>query len=518
MTVGHSSASTSLVLLALVAAGCSNGALILDAGSGMDAGAHSDAGAAPAADARAAAVDGRGDAAPGTEDVPSVAADGPVALPFPDAAPSAGEVGFLALIAEQDEALHARWSECFGVPADQLAFPSPYDELSVELEQSLRRGLVRLDEAAGAACLTALRAASCEQIAAMLARGGLSDAEVGVPACQHLLVGQVAPGEPCLTPRDCRSPEGFTCGYARACQQVCTALEPSPRLAVNGRCGPGTKGICPEGTQCRLAPEIAKDTTVCARPAQAGGFCEGSSGCMLGLGCVLRAADAIDGICRANGPGTSCAGTWECAAGYACVGATDGRPGVCRIGRRVGDSCVLIGLDVNQQPYSDCALWLSCLDLDGEGLHCMGDGHPGDVCGEVQLPAGALRGCFDGFCDRGEQRRGRCQGHKPPGATCTAPDQCPIGGDCVSVASGQPRTCLTTDGRSLDAGGACHFSIPACPRGNYCAPPADFDAGGASPPRDGTCVPLRRIGETCRPYLDDCELLAGCIDGVCRRC
>jgi hypothetical protein len=484
----------SLLAFITLAAGCSGSR----APGGAVDGAAADAGADLAADAPATSQPDAGDDDAGAADASSAPAP-PTAL-----------VAYERFLAARTDAYQARWAECFGVPRAGLTPGAQQARDPAErLRASFRLGLVLFDERAAATCLTGIAAASCEQVAEMHARAELEAPGDRLPGCLAALTGTIAQGQPCLQSADCRD-RSHRCGAEGGGR--CQTCRPTVgALPIGADCSSGAP--CPTGSRCRLAAAGAPSLQ-CELPSGRGGFCNSDTDCAPGLFCSRTVAFEFGGSCQPHRAGEPCDGDWQCIAFLACVGAGPGTPGRCGQPRRAGEPCQLVLDARNQASHSDCAVGLTCVDLDGQGPRCLAGAGLGEPCGEVPTPGGVRRGlgCVAGFCERPPgQPSGRCRPPRGPGERCQTDAECsPLAcGD--ATAPDQPRTC-----RPPAAAGTinqpCRAIDETCAEGLFCRV-LDVE----SPALIGSCQPLRRVGAACQE-LDRCEPLSVCVTGVCTRC
>lgn len=339
---------------------------------------------------------------------------------------------------------------------------------------------VALDPDAVQACIAALEAASCGELAA---QGLEIDA-----ACQHYIAGTLGEGEACHGGAISDCAPGLSCVFADGtCPGICQA----PAAAcTEGSCGPdafcGSDDVCHPraalGEACDSA--LVGFSNLTDEPCAAGAHCEGSV-------CVadLAAGAACWGqSVHACGPDAACV----CADPDVCEGDADYS---CGTPRAVGEACNM-AFDCADGLYCDfgqgglCAprggLGAACDDSFGACLHSLTcvDGACADdepVVSEIALLAAGER-CVDG---------GSC----PLGSTCTCDD-----GSCAdmhcAVAPGLGESCeaqLKADFTPF----ACAEGLCDVLAGNTCVLPAGV---GEPCPIDGitlACASLVCIGGAC---------------------
>jgi hypothetical protein len=490
-----------------------------------DAAATGDARAPDAAAFDAAASDAV--TTPAVEDAASdLAPDGPPSQP-PDTAgrldDGAKEATALLATYQQfltdvQDRLITRRASCFGHPIELFTNtwqpPAPSDD---GLRPSLRLGLQRFDEASASACLVLLATASCDRIADILARYGPIEPAAGIAPCAGALVGTVPPGGPCLLAADCQSPELFTCAGTDTCQ----SCVPRTTLRLGDTCS-AADGPCPLAAPCRPDPRSSDDFT-CQPLGQHHEACRVHTDCAPGLQCNLGPpSERRVGVCVPEQPGTPCTGSWDCLYVYACVGAGPGTLGTCQLGKAVGEPCTVYPTSVSWPVYNDCADLLQCLDLDGKGQRCVSGSRLGEPCGSLVGPPTQPEswvGCLEGFCTATSLNRGSCVPRAAAGEACQSDAHCKNGLLCTERPAG--RWVCAEPPPPVPLGRACDLlgPPPVCGRDAYCMVPSDdLSDPDFSYPHIGTCVPLRRLGETCRERHDFCEPLSQCLDGVCKRC
>jgi hypothetical protein len=419
-------------------------------------------------------------------------------------APAAAFAGYLDA---WQAAYTARLVACFHASAEALAVaPAPE---TPELGPSLRLGLARFDPAAAEACLSALRAGSCD---AILALGYAADDgwRAGFPACKGVITGQLGSGAACLAHEDC-SVAGEVCFGDLLCGgPSCVADLPPPplgapcedqRCAADAVCGPNPLPAGPE--QCHLR-------------GTDGAPCDADTTCASGFYCSFgRLGDAL-GACRAIKAGGACSGSWSCPAGLACIGATAAKTGTCQAGRGIGEICTVQGVDQLGRVFHECATSLICADADGGGPHCLAGSRIGGRCGALPVTGEklALVPCLEGFCDTGaataDSASGTCRARRGQGETCAQDGSCAKGLICGPASLGAVDTC-GLPAPPLAIGSPCDPAAEGCTEGAYCRPASE----GAD---TGTCQPRKKIGEACLERVDQCETLSGCQEGVCTRC
>jgi hypothetical protein len=184
----------------------------------------------------------------------------------------------------------------------------------------------------------------------------------------------------------------------------------------------------------------------------------------------------------------------------------------------VGSPCAVYRKDMNDNTYSDCAVLIQCLDVDGKGPHCV-DGVPlGGPCG---LWSGSYPGwlyCLEGYCDipaRAMPNMGLCRATKPLETACRIDEECTPPARCLKAGDEQ-RCALHEVGLSI--GAPCSIGNADCGPGAYCGPPPGYDPSDPRFPPKGQCTAFKRAGEACRSDLDLCEPFAECVGGVCKGC
>ena len=242
-------------------------------------------------------------------------------------------------------------------------------------------GKLAYDPLTAAACNRALAVRSCDATAA--------DTRAVPEACKRVLIGTIAAGATCADDRECKTGR---CDAARCIPNAC----------------------CTGGCAAYVAP--AKIDEPCGPD----------------VGCVADAFCGSDLHCHPLGTmSASCDQDLHCAAGLACIGATELQAGACRPLPKIGEPC----------PYLRCAeIGARC-----DGTICVRVGISGDrctadtECSEFHFCDTAAGRCID-LPSTGQPCQGRCAGEawceitatsvgtcrapQPNAAPCTADNQC----------------------------------------------------------------------------------------------
>ncbi|MCK6545956.1 hypothetical protein L6R52_08810 [Myxococcota bacterium] len=343
---------------------------------------------------------------------------------------------------------------------------------------------VALDEDAVDACLGAIEALSCAEIASL--RNGFGAA---LAVCNTLTVGTRAEGESCggLVFDDCAP--GYECRFTDTCPGTCVAeVEKCTQdgCAADEYCSYATEQ-CVEKAALGETCELNLINDVTRRTCVEGTYCGAAENqaptCLAVIAAGQSCAECLDPDC--------------CETGYYC--APDGEaPQTCVARSAEGESCNF---------FASCAEGLFC---DFTAGSCAQPGALGDACNDS---AGA---CALGLvCDAATSRCAR-EGLPvvepvdvlPEGSACARGDVCAIGTTCVD-ANGKPLldpegtgTCERTLGQPGDT---CEpsFDAFACAKG-LC----DFNTN--------KCPELRTVGEACPvDGLDTSCPLGLCLSGVC---
>lgn len=160
------------------------------------------------------------------------------------------------------------WIGAMGSPAGCVDL-SPNGSRGAELERALERGAAALDESALEACLDAVRAASCEQMAALASGSELS-------ACRGIALGRRAKDEECLSDFECVS---RNCRLADPSDRGSTRLTCGDVVAEAGAgCGPSQGGVaCLPPLECDIGPGAGLS---CRTPLAGGAACNHDSDCL----------------------------------------------------------------------------------------------------------------------------------------------------------------------------------------------------------------------------------------------
>jgi len=419
----------------------------------------------------------------------SAAGDGTPGLAA-DQAPGSQAMAFTQFLDEQFKVWSARWVACFNSPLEVLSpGGSPlYDDTPDHHAYSLEQGLVVMDQAKARACLDALRTVSCEGLASEAYRG----------VCTEVLVGQVASGGFCDWPQDCRSP-GDSCTRTEmyGCHSRCT---PEPRLAMGEACGGEQR--CVAGTSCQ--PMTGTAESRCQPLRAEGASCPDGASCAPGTWCQPFAYGAHQGTCRSFQAGLACQGWWQCPYAHACLIPDGATAGTCQPGRKKGEPCALQGKELLGGPVSDCAKGLFCYPGAGDQLRCGAGYELGEACPELDV--GAMNPlsipCRVGACRPDATGKRLCQPDQKAGDPCGNDRACGAGlacsgGKCVDMVVAVGQRCTGDGTFTCGPGARCAISPMS--------------------PSEGTCVPFKKVGETCTDSVE-CEGRVACVGGICVRC
>ena len=248
-----------------------------------------------------------------------------------------------------------------------------------QLSADVQAGKIKYDGKAAAACLDAMRSASCNH----------SDPfNEGEPqACKDAFKGTVADNGVCYSGSECVSGScgGGVCSASGCCQGSCNPSAGSAAaIPIGGACG-GSGAVCVVGAFCSY---ISMPPT-CQAKAAAGQSCDVSSGeesCVAGAYCVANGPNT--GTCgRLPAEGQSCSPT---AASYS--SACDSMLDYCD---SVSLKCVTrISVGGDCSGGATCVGYATC-DATGR---CVANPGAGDVCDDVNGPQclGSL------FCESGK--------------------------------------------------------------------------------------------------------------------
>jgi hypothetical protein len=405
--------------------------------------------------------------------------------------PSPTLTAYQQYLDQQWKAWSARWVTCFNTAPEALSpGRSPlYDDSSDQHAYSLEHGLVVLDAAGAKACLDALQSSSCEDLVASAYH----------QVCAKVLVGKVASGGFCASNEDCQTAtDSCQMKEMHGCLSRCA---PAPTGAAIGE--PCNDVTCAAGAYCAVSPPPAQDAR-CRAQGGEGASCEDALACAAGTWCQPTAAGSDAGTCRKLQAGLACAGSWQCPSAYACLIPSGSTGGTCQPGHKKGEACTFHGKDVMGGPYHDCASDLYCYRNPAGQLTCGVGYELGDSCADfdgggmtpVSVP------CRMGTCRADAAGKPTCLADQQLGQACSDDLPCTAGLACVSGKCVDPVVAVgercTSDGNSR------------CPDGARCA----FSTATSG---QGTCVLIKKIGETCDDP-DACEAGASCAGGVCTAC
>lgn len=289
--------------------------------------------------------------------------------------------------------------------------------------------VARHEVASGNATFRPAAVQACLDAVATLDCGSAVYSEV--PACDAVILGNVADGGACVDDVDCAH---GSCEIGSACPGTCAAP-----LAAGSGCSVGGPRCAP-GTTCRDDGGARR----CLAPVGAGGLCSWG-GCADGLSC-----DRASGTCVPRKTSGTCAGDEDCAPGFACDW---------------GDA----GADR-----------LTCLVVAGRGEPC-GAGAP---CGRGWT-------CTRGVCGPPPAVGSACASSGSfwdAGASCDAGAYCDLR---YRFDASDPGTCmaLTRDGGRCEHSGRCRSGV--CHDGRCAASPCvPFPVPLDDPP----ALSLERIG------------------------
>jgi hypothetical protein len=427
---------------------------------------------------------------------------------------------YSAHLGQREAAYELRQRDCLGIP---LSAQHPYHEdPDSDLQHPISWGRTAFDQDAADACLAAIQAASCNDIAGELAAGNSVPRPwiAGMAVCGRVIVGLVPPGGACLDSLECQSPQRYGCTSDPGrcgghCQLAGTFGEAGADCAVAGL-------YCKEGLVCDADP-LPDGPARCKVRGDDGAPCRNDDTCLPGFFCqrktITDAQQFAVGACRRVQPGTACSGSWACPRSYACLGASPSTGGMCGAGRTIGQPCVVQAPGGYQGAFSDCAWGLRCVDIDGGGLRCFGGNPIGGSCGGAESPGRTAPWCADGYCD---PAAGICRGPRSTGQTCSVAMTCAAPSEC-RVPEGSPAICIDPP-KQQPLGGACLGNDSReCPFLSFCRPTAL-----ATGHTNGTCTGFRKAGESCTGNWNDCEnadgcperceALTDCVNGVCVTC
>ncbi|HET7501991.1 MAG TPA: hypothetical protein VFK02_13335 [Kofleriaceae bacterium] len=297
---------------------------------------------------------------------------------------AARTIDYRDLAGELERARCERFVRCAVFPDEASCVGYLRAAADTSVAGAIDAGKIRYDGEAASACVDAIARQSCDLTA--------EDARARPAACDRMLAGAIAGGEPCQIDAEC----------------------------VSGTCEPSSG--CPESGCCAGT----------CRPAQApagdGGGCAQDGDCRDGLVC------ATDRTCRTPaGPGEPCAADRECAAGLGCINPLSTMPGTCRPLPHLGEPC----------PYLRCAdenlrcdeTQASCVALGLPGAPCGGDlecspllecdatSHACQVLPSLGMPC--TRACQgQAFCQHDDTGAGTCVAPLANGAPCEFRSEC----------------------------------------------------------------------------------------------
>jgi hypothetical protein len=197
------------------------------------------------------------------------------------------------------------------------------------------------------------------------------DADTTPNVCDHVLSGQLPPGQPCNLARrfsfisECQVGTFCVAGPSAGCQGVCVAGGLLTKPCDFTR-------PCVSGETCNLG------TGTCDLKGSAGDACGIDSiiACEAGLAC----SDILSGgTCTIRkAAGATCSTPFECAFGTACDRGLD-IEGTCRVPPKPGDACTpqeyqcTVGLSycgADSKCHALAGLGQPCVSTDGEGTGC----------------------------------------------------------------------------------------------------------------------------------------------------
>jgi len=324
---------------------------------------------------------------------------------------------------------------------------------------------------------------------------------------------------------------GVGCSAADSAQNCTSTAECSAGLACapNGECGivPCDDG-CIEGESCLRVNDMGQYdpnvTGVCTSTECSSG--RGGESCPPGEQC-------LDGVCYANGGGTSCTCSNDCRTGQACIGGTCQAPRAscsgdceCPVGQTcaggtcqaAGELCGGVACDSGEA----CVENVCVAQPEGCDPAC----GPGEVCDAATgtCSAGSSGNLCDA-CTSDDECGGESDacvsvgGNSVCGQTCAGASDCPDGYTCFRVDSVVGMQCVP-------GGGSCEGCLSTgCSAGQFCNP-GTFECS----PLTATCDPCgadvqcgsearcAQIGgasvclDTCTVGADNCAPGHGCQD------
>jgi hypothetical protein len=347
-------------------------------------------------------------------------------------------------------------------------------------------------------------------------------------------------------------PDALTDNLCRGFGQCRTAVDcPSSALRVESACECGADGACSLARGQRCTSDAECGLAVCAASVTGETVCCAAA-CGAGLSCSSDGTRCVE--CEGNT--IQCDGNTELRCGgdtltrTACEhGCT---PGIgCNAQAPVGFLCDTVECQPNVVCQADVLGERRCCSRDcaAEGKICSENGscvcaegttqaqdsscllQQGDPCGPTSAACEAGLTCVDGVCCA-ETCGGGCESCNVAGTigqcvfaaddttSCAAGEQCVARGQCRlrggEACSGDDTRCVSNNCEAqLGAGGgtvccaaSCAGALPFCSRDSSRCVQCETNADCPNGCQNGTCLPLRPLGELC-------DVASQCSTGVC---
>lgn len=445
---------------------------------------------------------------------------------------------YATFVSELTSAYCAKVIECAGFSMGQTECAAVYGQylvqsgsFSLRAVESVAAGSATFDSAAGARCLTQLRAATCVSGSP---RGDTS-------ACADLTSPAAAAGARCIDQRDCidrtlgcnGAPCARTCTAGGALGESCRPTTPAcdnPFVCIRGACraepspgSPCTYDECGASMQClnRVCERLPSVGQACPNfLCTPDAYCQ-TGRCAArktdGTSCVSSSECGVTSFCRTvctaqQAPGATCTSDNQCVSTASCFS------GRCRTKGLAGAPC-------NLQFGNDCSTGLTCEDTTAtcQPSTTVAAGQPCSSSKSCREFGNECRGKVATPPDGGMGRMGQC-GLPMTGDSCTGHFSCGDERYCDMTShtcqpAGQGTPCNVADHcRSTDFCTTASVCARRVATGQVCTQASRVCANDreacleTSTANELRCSVMPALGEVC---VRSCQFPSACVNGRC---